>query len=228
MSDSKQDVTLPPPGSPSSFVDQFGGRGRSCRRRSRSRPTTDRLVAYDAWPGPDARVGLTLIDPTGAYAAYTRPQGNGDHGQVDVRKPVAGTWTAIVFLRDGTFTGAVHLEFATQRFTRRGQRVAVQPDRCGRARPAASTTTPRCRRPPATAPTTWSSPTAPATSTVVPVVLRSLVPINAHGGSFDGTLFGGNGRQFVAQTDTFAFDVPKDRKALCVALAFPDNAEHRG
>ena len=43
--------------------------------------------------------------PDRRYAAYTRPQGDGDHTQVDVRNPVAGTWTAIVFLRDGTFTG---------------------------------------------------------------------------------------------------------------------------
>ena len=60
-------------------------------------------MAYDAWPGPNARVGLTLIDPNGDYAAYTRPQGNGNHGEVDVHTPVAGAWTAIVFLRDGTF-----------------------------------------------------------------------------------------------------------------------------
>ena len=84
----------------------------------------DRLVAYDAWPGPNARVGLTLIDPTGAYAAYTRPQGDGNHGQVDVRDPVAGKWTAIVFLRDGTYSGVVHLEFATAALRRRRQRHA--------------------------------------------------------------------------------------------------------
>ncbi len=58
----------------------------------------------------------------------------------------------------------------------------------------------------------------------MPVVLRSLVNVNGHGGSFDGTLLGGNGRQFVAQTDTFEFNVPKDRDALNVALAWPDNA----
>jgi hypothetical protein len=57
----------------------------------------------------------------------------------------------------------------------------------------------------------------------MPVVLRSLVKVNGHGGSFDGTLLGGNGRQFVAQTDTFEFNVPKDRKALSVSLSWPDN-----
>ena len=58
----------------------------------------------------------------------------------------------------------------------------------------------------------------------MPVVLRSLVPTDTHGGTFDGTLIGGNGREFVAQTDTFQFDVPKGRKALSVSLSWPDNA----
>ena len=52
---------------------------------------------------------MTLIDPNGSYAAYTRPQGNGNYGAGRRARPVAGTWTAIVFLRDGTFTGPVHL-----------------------------------------------------------------------------------------------------------------------
>src|SRR5439155_1651417 len=66
--------------------------------------------------GPAARVGLTLIDPNGDYAAYTRPQGDSDHGEVDVHAPVAGTWTAIIFRRDGTFNGPVHFEFTSQRY----------------------------------------------------------------------------------------------------------------
>ena len=74
-------------------------------------------MAYDAWPGPNAACGMALIDPNGDYAAYSRPQGNGNHGEVDVHDPVAGTWTAIVFLRDGTFSGPVHYEFASQSYT---------------------------------------------------------------------------------------------------------------
>ncbi len=148
--------------------------------------------------------------------------GDGDHGQVDVRKPVAGTWTAIVFVRDGTYSGVVHLEFASQRFgavdTVTPSSLSLGPGQTGRFQY-------RTRLP--------SSPgdsghdlvisDSSGDQTVVPVVLRSLVPVDRHGGTFAGTLFGGNGREFVAQENTFAFDVPPGRKALSVSLAFPDD-----
>ena len=59
---------------------------------------------------------MTLIDPNGNFAAYTRPQGDGNHGEVDVAKPVGGTWTAIIFLRDGAFSGKVNWQMLTQDF----------------------------------------------------------------------------------------------------------------
>jgi Subtilase family/Peptidase inhibitor I9 len=223
VSDEKKDVVLPTPAAGPTFIDQFGSPRPFVKTTFTIPSGTDRLIAYDAWSGPNARVGLTLIDPTGAYAAYTRPQGNGNHGQVDVRKPVGGTWTAIVFLRDGTFNGPVHLEFATQRF---GAVDSVTPSS-------------RTLRPGETGRFTFQTrlPSNPGDSahdlvvsdssgdqTVVPVILRSLVPLGDRGGSFDGTLFGGNGRQFVAQTDTFEFNVPKHRDALRVSLSWPDNA----
>ena len=78
----------------------------------------DRLVAFDSWTGGTSRVGMTLIDPNGNFAAYTRPQGDGNHGEVDVADPVGGKWTAIIFLRDGTLTnpGTVNWQFTTQDF----------------------------------------------------------------------------------------------------------------
>src|SRR5207302_2188880 len=78
----------------------------------------DRLVAFDSWTGGTSRVGMTLIDPNGNFAAYTRPQGDGNHGEVDVAHPVVGKWTAIIFLRDGTLNnpGTVHWQFTTQDF----------------------------------------------------------------------------------------------------------------
>jgi hypothetical protein len=222
VTDTKQDVVLPPQGSPSSFVDQFGHPRPFVKTTFQVPAGVDRLIAYDAWPGPSARVGLTLIDPSGAFAAFTRPQGDGDHGQVDVRKPAAGTWTAIVFLRDGTYSGVVHLEFAGQRFgavdSVTPSSLTLRPGQTGRFQY-------RTRLP--------SSPgdsghdlvisDSAGDQTVVPVVLRSLVGVDKHGGTFAGTIYGGNGREFVAQENTFAFDVPPGRKTLSVSLAFAND-----
>jgi hypothetical protein len=219
VSDDKQDVTL---GSTPTFVDQFGHPRPYAVAHFNVPAGVDRLVVYDAWPGPNARVGVTLIDHSGAFAAFTRPQGDGDHGQVDVRKPVQGQWTAYVFVRDGTYSGPVHLEFVTQRF---GAVDSVTPSSLTLGPGQTGHFQYRTRLP--------SSPgdsghdlvisDSSGDQTVVPVVLRSLIPVDRHGGTFSGTLFGGNGREFVAQENTFAFDVPPGRKALSVSLAFPDD-----
>jgi subtilase family protein len=220
VSDSKQDVTL---GTTPTFVDQFGSPRPFVRTTFTIPAGTDRLAAFDAWSGPNARVGLALIDPTGAYAAYTRPQGDGNHGQVDVRKPVGGTWTAIVFLRDGAFSGNVHLEFATQTYADvdsvSPSSQTLKPGKTGKFHF-------RTTMPSAAGDSAHDLVVSDSSgdATVVPVVLRSLVPTNAHGGTFDGTLLGGNGREFVAQTDTFQFDVPKKAKSLSVSLSWPNNA----
>jgi len=220
VSDTKKDVTL---GSAPTFIDQFGGSRPYVTTTFTIPAGTDRLIAYDAWSGPDARVGLALIDPNGTYAAYTRPQGDGNHGQVDVRKPVGGTWTALVFLRDGAFTGTVHLEFAAQNFTNvdsvSPSSRTLKPGQTGHFQFHA-------KMPSAAGDSAHDLVVSDSSgdSTVVPVVLRSLVPTNKHGGTFDGTLLGGNGREFVAQTDTFQFDVPKNAKSLSVSLSWPDNA----
>jgi hypothetical protein len=222
VSDDKQDVTLPPPGSPSSFIDQFGGSRPFVKTTFNVPAGVDRLVAYDAWPGPRARVGLTLVDPTGAYAAYTRPQGNGDHTQVDVRKPVAGKWTALVFLRDGTYSGVVHLEFATQRFgsvdSVTPSSLTLRPGQTGRFRLHT-----RLPSSPGDSAHDLVIGDSSGDRTVVPVVLRSLVRVDGHGGTFAGTIIGGNGREFIEQQNTFEFDVPRGRKVLSASLVFPDN-----
>jgi len=224
VTDERQDVTLATgPGAPT-FIDQFGSPRPFVTTHFTIPDGTDRLVADDAWAGPDARIGLTLIDPNGTYAAYTRPQGNGNHGEVDVRKPVGGTWTAIVFVRDGTFAGGpVHLEFSTQRFAAVDSispaSQTLRPGETGRFH--YRTTLPSS--PGDTAHDIVVSDSA-GDATVLPALLRSLVRTNAHGGTFAGRLIGGNGREFVAQTDTFQFDVPRGRKSLSVSLSWSDNA----
>src|SRR6188472_2456976 len=193
-----EDAPLPPR---ARQVARFARRAGQPRGRRPQHPAprftvpagVDRLLASDAWPGPGARVGVTLIDPNGTYAAYTRPQGNGNHGQVDVRDPVAGTWTAIVFLRDGTFTGTVHLEFATQRFGAVDSvtpgSLTLQPGQTGRLRVHVN-----LPQSPGDSDHDLVISNSSADRTVVPVILRSLVSVDGHGASFTGTLTGGNGR----------------------------------
>ncbi len=220
VADQKKDVGLGPT---PTFIDQFGVARPFVTTTFTVPAGMDRLMASDAWPGPNARVGLALIDPNGSYAAYTRPQGDGNHGQVDVRRPVAGTWTAVVFIRDGTFTGPVHLEFASQRYGGADQvfpgSLTLGPGRSGQFHVRVN-----LPQNPGDDSHDLVISDSSGDQTVVPVVIRSLVNVDGHGGTFNGTILGGNGREFSAQQNTFAFDVPPGRDAVSVGLAFADDA----
>jgi hypothetical protein len=219
LSNDVQTVNL---GSAPTFVDQFGTAVPYVTTTFNVPAGADRLVAFDTWSGPEARVGLTLIDPHGSYAAYTRPQGNGNHGQVDVRTPVAGKWTALVFKRDGTFTGPVHLQFTAERFgsvdSISPSSLTLRPGQTGRFRVHL-----RLPNAPGDSGQDLVISDSSGDQSVVPIVQRSLVNLGRHGGDFTGTIIGGNGRPGPAQQNTFAFDVPKHSDQLSVSLAFPDD-----
>jgi hypothetical protein len=219
VSDERRDVTID--AASRTFIDQFGSPRPFASTTFTVPAGVDRLLESDAWPGPNARVGVTLIDPNGSYAAYTRPQGNGNHGQVDVRNPVAGTWTAIVFVRDGTFSGPVHLSFATQRFgpvdNVTPSTLTLRPGESGRLHLHVNLS-PN----PGDSDHDLVIAKSSGDQTVVPVILRSLVPVDGHGASFSGVLTGGNGRPGPAEEQTFAFDVPRGRPSLSTAFTFDD------
>ncbi len=206
------------------FVDQFGASRPYAKATFTVKAGADRLVAFDAWPGGTSRVGLTLIDPNGNFAAYTRPQGDGNHGEVDVAHPAAGTWTALIFLRDGTFSGTVKWQAVTQDF---GSVDSVSPSAQSIA--PGNTKTFKLN---VTLPTSAGDSSqdleldSAAGTTVLPVSLRALVKLNAGGGSFSGNLIGGNGRNGFfqpGQIDTYDFNVPAGKPELGVSLSFANN-----
>jgi hypothetical protein len=57
----------------------------------------------------------------------------------------------------------------------------------------------------------------------IPLLLRTLIPMNANGGAFTGTLTGGNGRAGAGPTTTYAFDVPSGVNDLSLTLEDADN-----
>ncbi|HEY4019295.1 MAG TPA: hypothetical protein VGM75_11445 [Pseudonocardiaceae bacterium] len=182
---------------------------------------TDRLSASIAYPGNpsaslNARVRLILIDPTGKFAAHSLPQGVGNYGNVDVRFPAAGKWTAEIYSRgtaSGGTTGTVKFEADTQNTTASG---SVSPSVLHLA-PGQTSQVTVTEQTPATPGDASASVVLDAGAggqTSVPVVLRGLVSASGSG-AFAGTLTGGNGRQSdLGQESFYQIDVPAGKKDL--------------
>jgi hypothetical protein len=176
-------------------------------------------------------VFLGLLDPSGRQAALSDPQGLGSgYAQVDVGKPQAGTWSAIVYTRKtgvaGSYSGPIQLTWGAERYVEVG---SVFPSHLDLPPGASETVT-----------TEFAAPAQPGDSAValrftessgavaanfpsIPVTLRTLIPTGPTGGNFTGTLTGGNGRPGAGPTQTFGFNVPAGLNDLSLSLEISDN-----
>ena len=219
-------LTISPATAPT-FVDQAGIPSAFVVHQFSVPSGAQRLDGNVTWDGqsqPNSRVRLSVFDPFGRQAIYSLPQGPGGFGHVDVRNPAAGIWTAVFWTRKNAtvFNGSFQFSFTTQRFERIG---SVSPASRTLAPGASATFNVTVRLPvqPGDLSARLALSTGGATDGSIPITLRSLVPLGAGGGAFQGTLTGGNGRMaFGAQTFTFQFDVPRGKSSLDLALRLRD------
>jgi hypothetical protein len=173
----------------------------------------DGSIAYPGNPanGNNSRVRFIAIDPRGRFAAHSLPQGVGNYGNFDVRNPVAGRWTGVIFgdvATVGGTNGTIPWQVSTERFTGFGKILG------GSFRlPAGQkrTVVVRERIPDQPGDTAGSVRIASSRdggwATSVPVTLRGLVQVG-RGGQFNGVLTGGNGRpNGEGQIDYYEFRV---------------------
>jgi subtilisin family serine protease len=156
----------------------------------------------------------TLFDPNGNVAAYSLIGTNqSGYGHVEVHNPIAGTWTAVIFtVSTAPYFGAVQFSYSTEQFHAAGTvspaSLTLAPGHSGTfqvtvtAGPAGDNAL------------KLHLGTGSATDGSIPIVVRSLVPVTASGGSFAGTLTGGGNSFNAGQEFTYEFNVPAGEPSL--------------
>jgi len=191
----------------------------------------DAAIAWQApFSGPAVIAYIGLLDPSGRNAAYSIPQGfTSGYGHVDVVNPVPGTWTAIIFTRapglTGSYTGPVQFSWAAEHYVTFGSVAPASLDLQPGATEQVTATFPMPAQPGDQGVAIRFAPSEAGSisHSDIPIALRTLIPIGPGGGTFSGTLTGGNGRDATGPTQTYAFDVPPGINNMGVSLQVPDN-----
>ncbi len=213
-----QSVAFDPTTAPT-FLDVLG-RARPYVEKTFTVPAgTDRMDLLASVAGDGTKyVRASLLDPSGAFAAYTLPQGTGNVGHIDFHQPAPGTWTAILWssspTTDASISGPISLR--TRYFTAT----------------SAGTVTPSTATIPAggsqTFKVTTTTPSAEASAaslvfahrggehTTVSIVNRAEQSVSVgHQANFSGTFDLSNGRDFgPGETFTYLVNVPSGARDL--------------
>jgi subtilisin family serine protease len=219
VSDTRGTVALNTATAPT-YVDSFGIPRSYAKVTFTVGRAVDRLTMYEAAASGSAASRIILIDPQGAYAAYSIPQGAANYAMSDVRYPAAGTWTAYIALSKGSgFNGTVTWRVLQQDFTSDG---IVLPSSFTLAPGASQRLTVISREPASPGDVSASVQLNGSVSgvTSVPFSLRAVVPPTNY--SFTGTILGGNGRGAVGQAQVYYLDVPRGQRNLGVGISLAD------
>jgi Subtilase family/Peptidase inhibitor I9 len=223
------------PASDATFVDATGQAEPYVTQSFAVPEGADHLDAAIAWQplvaGSPTLATLFLVDPSGRLATYSFPQDASGYAQAEVVHPAAGTWTAVISPPTWTdssptppawnYAGPVQLRWSAERFATVGM---VSPSRL--TLPPGGT---------ASVAVKMNAPSEPgdftgalrlhsvggAALSEIPFTVRTLIPLGPEGGSFTGTLTGGNARALAILT--YAFDVPEGVRDLAMSLDLPDS-----
>jgi hypothetical protein len=171
---------------------------------------------------------IALLDPQGRQVEYSIPQGLASgYSHVDVVKPQSGTWTALIWTRPsgtGSYAGPVQFTWAAENYVDIG---TVSPSSvtigAGQTKTFTADFFTSMEPGDLAAAVRFTETDGGYTLPAIPVVLRTLIPTTSTGGSFTGTLTGGNGRAGVAPYQTFEFNVPSGAQNLNLAFTTSDN-----
>jgi hypothetical protein len=172
-------------------------------------------------------VNLSLISPSGKLAEFDLPQGAGNFDNSQVADPQPGTWTALISSApsaDGGTTGPVHYGFSSAVWAPFGKLSTRSLDIGPGASKSFTLSVAMPSTPGDTAGSIVFSSNADepafATTTTVPVTLRTLIPTPSPKTSFTGVLTGGNGRQFnTGQADFYQVEIPAGMKELNASIS---------
>jgi Subtilase family len=200
-------------------------------------PGTDHLTVAVAFPDQfnGDLIRLILFDPSWNIAGWSDPQGAFSYyGNDEVADPTPGTWHAIAYINPAAVADLggrpVSLDEYQSRFVPTGivgpSFVTLAPG--ASAHFVAFTLTPSQAGDQSDDIVLKGTSAGGSVSSVIPVTLRSVIPIDPNsGGSFNGVFTGGNGRgsfgnNAAAQVLTYEFAVPAGKHDLDVGLNIGD------
>jgi hypothetical protein len=193
-----------------------------------SRPSRLDFEADFQQTGQTSVLHVALFEPDGTYAGYSEPQGDAGYADIQVANPPAGKWTAIFYTEEDNApppapAGAIGTSGTIQWNANTVQYAKGGPVSTSSLHLAAGQT--RSVKLWLTSPSTAGNTSeslvvkSGGSQTTVPVVVRTQIPISKSGGTFHGTLTGGNGRAGVAgQANSYVFNVPHGKKNIAIAV----------